>query len=678
MDFTGHSLSHSLMPGHDPWLAALAILVAVLASYVAFDLGKRIRVAQGWARLPWLAGGAVAMGGGIWSMHFIAMLALHLPVGFAYDLRLTLLSLLIAALATGAGLAVATLGKPAPGGAARPGTDRPTPLPLLAGGLCLGLGIAGMHYVGMAAIVAPGHIVYDPATLALSVLVALVAATAALHLALSDIGRGRWVLAALVMGAAISGMHFTGMAAAQFVPDPAAAARAGGAGTPVPPVILAGLIAAADIIVFALALIAARLDRRISELQTHRQLAVLGQRHAATLNALPMPLALIDEHGVILTANPPWQWPGERERFVGGGSRPGEDYFGLCAVAGPAGAEVRVHLAGVVQGIRPAAPVEYAIGAGAAGRTIRLLAAPIAEGRAVGAVVAHLDITAERLAEQRMREAMRTVEAADNAKTTFLAHMSHELRTPLNAILGFSELIRDAHLGPLPERYRGYAEDIHRSGQHLLALVNDVLDLSRVESGRLELQPEPVDLGSDIQDAVSLVAQRAEAHGIAIEQHVAHDLPLLSADPLRLRQILINLLTNAVKFTPDGGRVTIDAVAVARSVRITVADTGIGMTEQEIALALEPFRQARRLSRRPREGSGLGLPLAKALVESHGGMLMIDSEPGVGTRVTVLLPAAGEAGASPGALAGDYERVGGGAVIEPPPLSIGRPVSRRR
>jgi signal transduction histidine kinase len=124
-----------------------------------------------------------------------------------------------------------------------------------------------------------------------------------------------------------------------------------------------------------------------------------------------------------------------------------------------------------------------------------------------------------------------------------------------------------------------------------------------------------------------------------------------------------------VKFTPDGGRVTIEAAAVARSVRLTVADTGIGMTEQEIALALEPFRQARKLSRRPREGSGLGLPLAKALVESHGGMLMIDSEPGVGTRITLLLPTGTEA-------AGD--EAGGGAVIEPQPLSLGRPVSRRR
>jgi signal transduction histidine kinase len=490
----------------------------------------------------------------------------------------------------------------------------------------------------------------------------------------------RRVLAAIMMGVAIAGLHFAGLAAAHFLPDPTALADMAAAGTPVPPGVLAGLIAGADVVVFALALIATRLDRRIMELQAHRQLAILGERYAATLNALPTPLALIDEGGIILTANPLWQWPGERDRFVGGGSRPGEDYFALCDAAatgtgaGPeARAAVRVHLAGAVQGIQPAAPVEYALGSGAAERTIRLLAAPIVEGRAVGAVVVHLDITAERVAEQRMREAMQTIEAADQAKTTFLAHMSHELRTPLNAILGFSELIRDAHLGPLPEKYRGYADDIHRSGQHLLALVNDVLDLSRVESGRLDLQIEPVDLASDIRNAVSLVAQRAETHGIVIEQHVEAGLPALDADPLRLQQILINLLTNAVKFTPDGGRVTVHAMAVARSVRIIVADTGIGMNAQEIALALEPFRQARRLSRRPREGSGLGLPLAKALVESHGGMLMIDSEPELGTRITILLPTG--ASASPlvpadGPAAG--LATGGGSVTEEPPLTVSR------
>lgn len=622
-----HSLSHSLLPGHDPWLVALAILVAILASYVAFDLGKRIQASQGRARWPWLASGAVARGGGIWSMHFIGMLGMVAPLGVAYDLPLTLLSFLVAVLATGAGFAIATFGRQA------------ATLPLLASGLCMGLGVAGMHYTGMAAIIAPGHIAYHPVLVALSILIAVVAAATAIHLALSDLRRFRRALAALAMGIAISGMHLTGMAAAQFVPDAATGTAIAGAAAPIPATILAGLIAAADLTVFGIAMAAARVDRRMTELQAQRQLAVLDERHAATLNALPTPLALIDDRGIILAANPQWQWPVERGQFIGSGSSPGDDYFALCDVAGPAGAEVRVHLAGAVQGIRPAAPLEYRLGPNAAERTVRLLAAPIAEGRAAGAVVVHLDLTTERAAEAQMRQAMQTVETADQAKTTFLAHMSHELRTPLNAILGFSELIRDAHLGPLPDRYRSYADDIHRSGQHLLALVNDVLDLSRVESGRLDLQIEPVDLAGDIRDAVGLVAQRAEAHGITIARDIAADLPLLDADPLRLRQILINLLTNAVKFTPDGGTVTVEAKPVGPSVRIVVADTGIGMTPAEIALALEPFRQARRLSRRPREGSGLGLPLAKALVESHGGMLMIDSEPEIGTRITILLPA---------------------------------------
>jgi NO-binding membrane sensor protein with MHYT domain len=228
------------------------------------------------------------MGGGIWSMHFIAMLALHLPVGVAYDLPLTLLSLLIAAVATGAGFTVATLGQAAPGATARPAS----PLPLLAGGLCLGLGIAGMHYVGMAAILAPGRVVYDPGALILSVLVALIAATAALHLALSDIGRIRRILAALVMGAAISGMHFIGMAAARFVPDPAA--RVDVAGIPVPPTILAGLIAAAAIVVFALAAMAARLDPALQVVEFSAEAALLWGELRAQLDAKGVALGALD------------------------------------------------------------------------------------------------------------------------------------------------------------------------------------------------------------------------------------------------------------------------------------------------------------------------------------------------------------------------------------------------
>ena len=231
-------------------------------------------------------------------------------------------------------------------------------------------------------------------------------------------------------------------------------------------------------------------------------------------------------------------------------------------------------------------------------------------------------------------------EAANQAKSRFLAHMSHELRTPLNAIIGFSELIKDQ-----APRLRGapavgdYANDIWTSGRHLLELVNTILDISKVDSGTTRL----VDCTIAIEDIVqnSLVAVRGQAaeHRIALEVQLAADLPLVRGDATRLRQILINLLSNAVKFTAADGRVTVTAqYRLGGSLAVIVRDTGIGMTEDEIAVALEPFGQVENSFARSFEGSGLGLPLARRLTELHGGELRISSLKGKGTTVTLMLP----------------------------------------
>jgi len=248
-------------------------------------------------------------------------------------------------------------------------------------------------------------------------------------------------------------------------------------------------------------------------------------------------------------------------------------------------------------------------------------------------VSAHADVEAE------LRRAMEEAEAANIAKSEFLANVSHELRTPLNAVIGFSEVMRDALMGPIDNRYREYAQDIHESGQHLLRLIGDVLDLSKIGAGRLELHEEPVDLGQLMQACHRLLADRARDGKITLAIDVARDLPVLLADPVRLKQIILNLMTNAVKFTPEGGRVTVRAAPDADSgVAITIADTGIGMSAQEIVVALEPFRQVDNAMSRRYEGSGLGLPLAKQLTELHGGQLELISEPGTGTTARVRLP----------------------------------------
>jgi signal transduction histidine kinase len=244
-----------------------------------------------------------------------------------------------------------------------------------------------------------------------------------------------------------------------------------------------------------------------------------------------------------------------------------------------------------------------------------------------------------RVAVDELRAAKERAELADRTKSEFLANMSHELRTPLNAILGFAEVLRDAIMGPLDTRYRSYAADIHGSGQHLLDVINDILDLSKIEVGRLELREDSVAL-RDIADACRRVIEaKAATAGVALVFTVADDLPLIDADTTRLKQVLLNLLSNAIKFTPSGGCVTISAWAEASGLVIAVADTGIGMRAQDIPIALEPFRQIDAVLNRRYEGTGLGLPLAKRLIELHGGTIEIDSAPGRGTTVRVRLPA---------------------------------------
>ncbi len=226
---------------------------------------------------------------------------------------------------------------------------------------------------------------------------------------------------------------------------------------------------------------------------------------------------------------------------------------------------------------------------------------------------------------------------ANRSKTEFLANMSHELRTPLNAIIGFSEMMRNELFGPLGgEKYRDYVNDIYGCGLHLLQIINDVLDMPKIEVGKLELREERVDMPAAVRTCVALVTQRAIIAGVTIVTEMDEDLPPLLADEIRVKQILLNLLSNAVKFTPRYGGATVKvSIAPNGGMELVVEDTGIGMTEAEIVTALEPFRQVDSNLARKYEGTGLGLPLTKALAELHGGTLSVGSTPGYGTRVLV-------------------------------------------
>lgn len=242
--------------------------------------------------------------------------------------------------------------------------------------------------------------------------------------------------------------------------------------------------------------------------------------------------------------------------------------------------------------------------------------------------------------EQQLQAALVAAEDADRTRSNFLALMSHELRTPLNAIIGFSEVLSEEMFGAhTVKRYGEYSKDILGAGRHLLALINDILDLSKSESGQMELYSEPLDLSKMIEDCVRLVQSRAEQGKVSVAVQLPRGLPAVRADTLRLKQVILNLLSNAVKFTLPGGAVEIGAKLDSEGgMVIAIADTGIGMTPEMIPIALEPFRQISSPLARNVEGTGLGLSLAKSLTERHGGTIGIESEPGVGTTVRICLP----------------------------------------
>ncbi len=232
-------------------------------------------------------------------------------------------------------------------------------------------------------------------------------------------------------------------------------------------------------------------------------------------------------------------------------------------------------------------------------------------------------------------------EDANRAKSMFLATMSHELRTPLNAIIGFSELIGGEMFGPVGnDSYREYANDIRESGQHLLDLINNILDLSKCESGSDELREENLDISELTRSVRWLVTGRAQDGNVELETELAEDAPMLRADKLKLKQILINLLSNAIKFTDAGGKVTLKAwCSMDGGYVFQVVDTGIGIALEDIPKALMPFQQIDNRLNRKYQGTGLGLPLSKSLIEMHGGSLDLQSQVGVGTTVTVRFPA---------------------------------------
>jgi len=252
----------------------------------------------------------------------------------------------------------------------------------------------------------------------------------------------------------------------------------------------------------------------------------------------------------------------------------------------------------------------------------------------------YIDISERKESEMATLEAKESAEFANRAKSEFLANMSHELRSPLTAILGYTEAMQEGIFGPIGiDKYDEYLEAIHSSSDHLLELVNDILDVAAIEAGHLIVTEELLDLKDIAQTCIRMIRPRALQDNVILESSVAPSLPKLCGDMRRIKQILINLLSNAVKFTPEGGSVMLNiGIDKQDSIYFAVSDTGIGMSPEEVETALQKFGQVESSISRSYAGAGLGLPLTIKLVESHQGKLEIKSEPNTGTTVTIRFP----------------------------------------
>jgi len=238
---------------------------------------------------------------------------------------------------------------------------------------------------------------------------------------------------------------------------------------------------------------------------------------------------------------------------------------------------------------------------------------------------------------REIAEKSRQLEVASQHKSEFLANMSHELRTPLNAIIGFSEILSEKMFGELNEKQEEYSKDIHASGQHLLSLINDILDLSKIEAGRMELELTEFDLPNAIENALMLVRERAGRRSIALHTNIDTQLGQIQADERKVRQVVLKLLSNAIKFTPEGGRIEVAAVPKDGSVEISVSDTGVGIAPEDQEAVFEEFRQVGTAEKKA-EGTGLGLTLCRKFIELHGGRIWVKSEVGLGSTFTFTIP----------------------------------------
>jgi PAS domain S-box-containing protein len=593
-------------------LVVVSVLIATIGAYVAVEIAQRVRAAERHRRFFWIYGGALAMGLGIWSMHFVGMLALDLPVLVWYDATLVFVSFVAAVV--GCAIAFYIFNRATVGSWL-----------LALASIFMGFAISGMHYIGMAGMRMSSHLSYDPYIVAASVAVAIIVSFVALSLIRNLIATSSqprtWlkkVAASLLMGFAVAGMHYTGMAAAFFT-------RGSAGWIPTDHVVLGtyqlGLVVAATS--------AALLGIALAGTQFERWTLTTKGRFQNLLELSPQVVWFGDPEGHITYFNPYWyEYTGLSERKALGD--------GWIAAIHPEDRErvVESWQTAVTNGSDYEVELRLR---GRDGKYCWFLARSRPSRNETGQVDAWLGIAVD--IEER-KKAEEEAWAASQAKSEFLASMSHELRTPLNAIGGYAELLAMGIRGPLNAEQAQDIARIRRSQQHLLTLIQDVLNFAKVDAGQTEYHITAVPVDEALHDTESMIAPQILAKGLHYSYKGAGKTAAVLADPEKMQQIVLNLLTNAVKFTEPGGTIELSSVIAGKCVEIRVADTGPGIAREKLSRIFDPFVQAERRLNQPVQGVGLGLAISQDLARAMGGQVTVESVLGEGSTFTLSLPRA--------------------------------------
>ena len=607
---------------YEPWLVALSLLVAVFTSIVALETARHMEKSpSGRVRFTLLVVGSFALGGGVWAMHFIGMLAFQLCGGARYDTLITIISLAPSVLASAVALTLLS-------------QKTVTPVRMLKGGVLIGLGIGSMHYTGMAAMRINASLQYDLWLFIVSVLVAVGLSVLAIWIRFGL--RQYWpgmsqsfavMLGGTVQGLAIAGMHYTGMTAAVFVGNPDRCSLADGMNDG------SFLAIAIAVVTVLIALLSLGFNIFLRQKELSARIAHQRRRQTAILQTSVEGIMLINERGEILEFNPacedmfgytrdevmgrnvsmlmPAPMRGEHDGFIGNYLRTGER-----RVIGSIRESEGLRKDGSVF------PVELSVGE-----------AKDDSGRMFIGVLR--DISSRKAMENALRTAKEQAEEAARVKSEFLANMSHEIRTPMNAVIGYIELVMDE---PIGEKPRLHLETAHQAARSLLRLLNDVLDSAKLDQNAVELELQPFSLDVLLADLHSMFALGAKQKDLNLRVERDPQLaPCYQGDELRLRQVLANLVGNAVKFTSKG-EISLRVERNAGGLCFAVRDTGIGIPHDKQDGIFQPFAQADASTTRRFGGTGLGTTISRQLVHLMGGQITLESQEGEGSCFTVCLP----------------------------------------